>query len=66
MKQVAKVLDHLSELPDLVKIIQIDGQTDAELVIGWAEFELGRRHSLTIRQRSTMPLPISAPTSWRL
>jgi long-chain acyl-CoA synthetase len=44
-EQVAKVLDHLSELPDLVKIIQIDGRTDAEMVIGWAEFEeLGRRH----------------------
>src|SRR5215203_4478482 len=44
-QQVAKVLDHLSGLPDLVKIIQIEGRTDSELVIGWPEFEeLGRQH----------------------
>src|SRR5215204_6200828 len=44
-QQVAKVLDHLSGLPELVKIIQIEGRTDSELVIGWPEFEeLGRRH----------------------
>src|ERR671913_1846644 len=38
-EQVAKVLDHLPELPDLVKIIQIDGRADSPAVIGWAEFE---------------------------
>jgi long-chain acyl-CoA synthetase len=44
-EQVAKVLDHLPELSNLVKIIQIDGRTDSDIVIGWAEFEeLGRRH----------------------
>ena len=43
--QVAKVLDHLPDLPDLVKIIQIDGTTEHEAVIGWQEFaELGRQH----------------------
>src|SRR5215212_6853254 len=44
-EQVAKVLDHLPQLPNLIKIIQIDGRTDSDLVIGWAEFEeLGRQH----------------------
>jgi long-chain acyl-CoA synthetase len=43
--QVAKVLDHLAGLPQLVKIIQIDGRTEHDAVIGWDEFaELGRRH----------------------
>jgi long-chain acyl-CoA synthetase len=43
--QVAKVLDHLAGLPHLVKIIQIDGRTEHDAVIGWDEFaELGRRH----------------------
>ncbi|HKH56009.1 MAG TPA: long-chain fatty acid--CoA ligase [Propionibacteriaceae bacterium] len=44
-EQVAKVLDHLPELPDLVKIIQIEGRADSPAVIGWAEFEeLGREY----------------------
>ena len=44
-EQVAKVLDHLPGLPDLVKIIQIGGRNDSEKVIGWAEFEeLGRQY----------------------
>ena len=44
-EQVAKILDHLPELPNLVKIIQIDGRTDSDIVIGWAEFEeLGRQY----------------------
>jgi long-chain acyl-CoA synthetase len=43
--QVAKVLDHLAGLPHLVKIIQIDGRTEHDVVIGWDEFvQLGRRH----------------------
>jgi long-chain acyl-CoA synthetase len=41
--QVAKVLDHLAGLPQLVKIIQIDGRTEHDVVIGWDEFvQLGR------------------------
>jgi len=41
--QVAKVLDHLAGLPHLVKIIQIDGRTEHDVVIGWDEFvQLGR------------------------
>src|ERR687897_676569 len=44
-EQVPKALDHLPELPDLVKIIQIDGGADSPAVIGWAEFEaLGREY----------------------
>ncbi len=43
--QVAKVLDHLHELPALVKIIQISGAVDHGLVIGWDDFgTLGREH----------------------
>jgi long-chain acyl-CoA synthetase len=43
--QVAKVLDHLAGLPHLIKIIQIDGRTEHDAVIGWDEFvDLGRRH----------------------
>ena len=43
--QVAKVLDHLPELPELVKIIQISGAVDHALVIGWDDFgTLGREH----------------------
>ena len=43
--QVAKVLDHLAGLPRLVKIIQIDGRTEHDTVIGWDEFvQLGRSH----------------------
>jgi len=44
-QQVAKVLDHTSTLPNLVKIIQIDGKVDSPVVISWSEFgELGRQH----------------------
>jgi long-chain acyl-CoA synthetase len=41
--QVAKVLEHSDELPDLVKIIQIAGAVDHPLVMGWEAFHaLGR------------------------
>ena len=41
--QVAKVLDHLGDLPELVKIIQISGVVDHPLVVGWEAFHaLGR------------------------
>jgi long-chain acyl-CoA synthetase len=44
--QVAKVLDHLPDLADLTKIVQIDGRTEHEAVLGWDEFaELGRQYS---------------------
>ncbi len=43
--QVAKILDHLGDLPELVKIVQIKGKVDHELVIGWDDLdELGRAH----------------------
>lgn len=53
--QVAKVLDHLDELPDLVKIIQLDGRVDHERVIGWSEFiasgrEFLREHPAAVDQ----------------
>lgn len=42
--QVAKVVDHLDEL-SVVKIVQISGKADHELVVSWDEFrELGRGH----------------------
>ncbi|MCW2811850.1 MAG: fadD [Friedmanniella sp.] len=43
--QVAKILDHLADLPDLVTIVQISGKVDHERVIGWSDLEeLGRAH----------------------
>lgn len=43
--QVAKVLDNLTSLPDVVKIIQIEGRVDSPSVIGWSEFEeIGRQY----------------------
>jgi long-chain acyl-CoA synthetase len=43
--QVAKVLDHLPELPRLVKIIQISGTVDHPSVMSWEDFHaLGREH----------------------
>jgi long-chain acyl-CoA synthetase len=43
--QVAKVLDHLDELPGLVTIVQIDGTPSHERVISWAELATrGREH----------------------
>ena len=42
--QVAKVVDHLDEL-SVVKIIQLSGKAQHELVMSWNEFrELGRRY----------------------
>jgi long-chain acyl-CoA synthetase len=44
-EQVAKVLEHLAALPNLVKIIQIEGRVDSPAVISWSEFsELGRKY----------------------
>ena len=43
--QTAKVLDQRDRLPELVKIIQIEGRTDDELVIGWQQLlQLGETH----------------------
>ncbi len=43
--QVAKVLEHVQDLPELVRIIQISGAVDHPLVIGWDAFhQLGREH----------------------
>ncbi len=45
--QVAKVLDHLEDLPALTKIVQISGVVDHPLVIGWEAFHtLGRAELL--------------------
>jgi long-chain acyl-CoA synthetase len=44
-EQVAKVIDHLPDLTNLVKIIQIEGRVDSPAVISWSEFEeLGRQY----------------------
>jgi long-chain acyl-CoA synthetase len=43
--QVAKVIQHLPVLPELTTIVQIEGRTDHESVIGWAELiTRGRDH----------------------
>ena len=43
--QVAKVLDHVEDLPDLLRIVQISGAVEHPLVIGWDAFhQLGREH----------------------
>ena len=43
--QVAKVLDHLDELPELINIVQLDGKVDHPKVIGWGDLErLGREY----------------------
>jgi long-chain acyl-CoA synthetase len=43
--QVAKVLDHLADLPDLAVVVQIAGTVDHEKVISWhALAERGRQH----------------------
>jgi long-chain acyl-CoA synthetase len=43
--QVAKVLDHLADLPDLAVVVQIAGTVDHEKVMGWdALVERGRQH----------------------
>jgi len=43
--QVAKVVDHLPDLPALTTIVQIDGPVEDERVIGWAELlARGRDH----------------------
>ncbi len=43
--QVAKLLEHLDELPELVRIIQIDGKVDHPKVVDWNEFlAVGREH----------------------
>ena len=36
--QVAKLLEHIDELPALIQIIQIDGTVDHPKVIGWTDF----------------------------
>ncbi|QGN31606.1 AMP-binding protein [Microlunatus sp. Gsoil 973] len=44
-EQTAKVLEGLDRLPNLAKIIQIEGRTDHELVIGWDQLlETGRAY----------------------
>ncbi|HSU35382.1 MAG TPA: long-chain fatty acid--CoA ligase [Propionibacteriaceae bacterium] len=43
--QVAKILDHLEDLPAITKVVQITGRVDHELVISWADLErLGAEH----------------------
>jgi long-chain acyl-CoA synthetase len=43
--QVAKVVEHLDQLPELITIVQIDGKVDHPKVIGWTEFlTSGREH----------------------
>ena len=37
--QVAKILDHLADLPDITCVVQITGKVDHELVISWADLE---------------------------
>ncbi len=44
--QVAKVLDHLGELPQLITIVQLDGKVDHPKVIGWADLEKQGREYL--------------------
>jgi long-chain acyl-CoA synthetase len=44
--QVAKVLDHLDELPQLITIVQLDGTVDHPKVIGWADVEKQGREYL--------------------
>ncbi len=39
--QVAKILDHLGELPELIAIVQLNGRVDAEKVISWDELVQG-------------------------
>ena len=44
-EQVAKVLDHLADLPRLVKIVQMSGRADHPAVIGWTDLmTLGSTH----------------------
>lgn len=44
-EQTAKVLDQLDKLPDVIKIIQIDGRTDHDTVISWQQLlETGRSY----------------------
>ncbi|HET9647622.1 MAG TPA: long-chain fatty acid--CoA ligase [Microlunatus sp.] len=45
--QVAKLLEHLEELPDLISIVQIDGRVDHPKVTGWADFVASGRDFLT-------------------
>ena len=44
-EQTQKVLDHLDELTGLIRVVQIDGSFEHDLVIGWTELiEVGRKH----------------------
>ena len=44
-EQTQKVLEHLHELPEMIAIVQIDGEPGHELVIGWSELiERGEKH----------------------
>ncbi len=44
-EQTRKILGQLDQLPDLRRIIQIDGRYDHELVIGWQQLrDTGREH----------------------
>jgi long-chain acyl-CoA synthetase len=36
--QVAKVIEHVDQLPNLVSIVQIDGKVNHPKVVGWSEF----------------------------
>ena len=43
--QVAKVLDHVDDLPNLVTIVQVAGRADHPLVLGWDDLVAkGREH----------------------
>ncbi|MBO0812494.1 MAG: long-chain fatty acid--CoA ligase [Microlunatus sp.] len=43
--QTGKVLEQADRLPGVIKIIQIDGRTDNDLVISWQQLlEIGRSH----------------------
>ncbi|HLT60915.1 MAG TPA: AMP-binding protein, partial [Microlunatus sp.] len=47
-EQVQKVLDHLDELPGVIAIVQIDGESGHEKVISWAELERRGREYLEL------------------
>jgi long-chain acyl-CoA synthetase len=50
--QVSKVLDHLDELPELIRIVQLDGKVDHPKVIGWSDLEKQGREYLEAQPRA--------------
>ena len=45
--QVAKLLEHIDELPELIQIVQLDGKVDHPKVVDWNEFLAAGREHLT-------------------